>query len=333
MSDIDLTQINKIITEQNYASGDMIIEERTEAESFFIIYKGKIEISKRFEGGEKAVLSIQSDGAFFGEMSILDEGRRSATVTALESTTVLEIQKSDFEKLLYMAPVLAYFILREISTRLRETNALLISFLTQRNRQMYRAYLDTIGMVVQSIEERSARTKGHNRRVTLLSMSIGRYIGLKEEDMLVLELSSLLHDLGMLRISENILIKAEPLTNEERELIQTHTLESIQMISSVPMLQNVIPHIRHHHERFDGTGYPDGLSGEQIPRLSRILAVVDTYESITWDRPYRKRKTEEEAVEEIKKLSGTQFDPEVVKVFIKILSFSEGPPVEITPLG
>ncbi len=332
MSDGDLRQINEIVTEHLYGTDDVIIEERTEADCFFIIHKGKIEISKRFEGGEKAVLSIQSDGAFFGEMSILDEGRRSATVTALEPTTVLEIQKNDFEKLLYMAPVLAYRILRELSTRLRETGALLVSFLTQKNRQMYRSYIDTITMVVQAIEERNARTQGHNRRVTLLSMGIGRELGLKEEDMLILELSALLHDLGMLRIPEHVIFKSTPLKKAELELVHKHPLESINMINSVPMLQKVIPHIRHHHEHYDGSGYPDGLAGGEIPVLSRILAVVDAYEAMTWERPYRTRKTEEEALSEIKTLSGSQFDPKVVEIFAKVLSYSEGPPVEITPI-
>jgi HD-GYP domain-containing protein (c-di-GMP phosphodiesterase class II) len=332
MSDADLRQINEIITEKEYGTDEIIIEERTEAESFFIIYKGKIEISKRFEGGEKAVLSIQSDGAFFGEMSILDEGRRSATVSALEPTTVLEIQKNDFEKLLYMAPVLAYRILRELSTRLRETGALLISFLTQKNRQMYRSYIDTISMVVQSIEERNARTKGHNRRVTLISMAIGREIGLKEEDMLILELGALLHDLGMLTIPEKVLGKKDQLTVGETELVRRHTLESIKMIGSVPMLQKVIPYILHHHERYDGKGYPDGLAGKEIPQLSRILAVVDAYESMIWDRPYRSRKTEEEAIEEIRINAGSQFDPDVVRVFTKIIGTGTSAPVELTPV-
>jgi long-chain acyl-CoA synthetase len=318
MSDFDLRQIAGIVAEKSYAKGAVIIEERTEAERFFIVHKGKIEISKRFEGGDKAVLSIQSDGAFFGEMAILDEGRRSASVCALEPTTVLEIQKDDFETLLYKAPVLAYRILRELSGRLRETGALLISFLTQRNRQLYRAYIDTMTMVVQTIEDRNAQEKGHNRRVTGLSMAIGRELGLEEEDMLILELSSLLHDMGMLTVPEKVLEKPGPLSNPEIDTVRAHTLKSISMIQGIPMLQKVVPFIRHHHEHFDGSGYPDGLSGEQIPLMSRIMAVVDAYESMIWDRPYRGRRSDADAAKEIKKHSGAQFDPAVVKAFLKI---------------
>lgn len=332
MSETDLGKIASLVSERSYKTGEVIIEERTEPDRFFIIDKGKVEISKCFEGGDKAVLSIQSDGAFFGEMSILDEGKRSATVTAIEPTALLEIQKGDFEKLLYMAPVLAYRILRELSTRLRESNALNVSFLTQKNRQMYRTYIDTITMVVQAVEERNARTRGHHRRLTLLSMGIGREIGLKEDDMKTLELSALLHDLGMLRIPEHIVVKNQELTETERELVHRHPLESVAMISSVPMLQKTIEPIRHHHERYDGTGYPDGLSGEKIPLISRILAVVDAYETMTWETPFHSRKSEEDALRDIKNCAGTQFDPKVVEVFAKVLSYSEGPPIEIMPV-
>lgn len=331
MSESDLDKISEIIRQRNCAPKEIIIEERSESDSFYVIDKGKVEISKGFEGNDKVVLSIQSNGAFFGEMALLDEGKRSATVMALEPTSLLEIQKEDFERLLYMAPVIAYRILRELSIRLRETNALTVASLTQKNRQLYRSYIETITMVVQAMEERNARTKGHNKRVTLLSMGIGREIGLKEEDMRTLELSALLHDLGLLSIPEKV-IRAKSLTEEEREQLHQHPLESVRMISSVPMLQKVILPIRHHHERYDGTGYPDGLKGEEIPLLSRILAVVDTYEAMTRESPFHSRTTEEESLEEIKKCAGTQFDPMVVSIFAKVLSYSEGPPAEITPL-
>ncbi len=331
MSESDLKKISEIVHERDFAASEIIIEERTEPTSFYVIDRGKVEIAKGFEGNDKVVLSIQSDGAFFGEMAILDGGKRSATVMALEKTSVLEIKAADFEKLLYMAPVLAYRIMRELSIRLRESNALTISSITQKTRQLYRSYIETITMVVQAIEERNARTKGHNKRVTLLSMGIGREIGLREEDMRSLELSALLHDLGLLRIPEKIFHK-KTLTAKEKELIHKHPLESVNMISSVPMLQNALLPIKYHHERFDGSGYPDGLKGDQIPLLSRILAVADAYEAMTRESPVHSQTNEEEALREIKRCAGSQFDPKVVEVFAKVLSYSDGPAVEITPV-
>ena len=319
MSDFDLRQIAGIVTEKSYEQGAVIIEEKTEAERFFIIHTGKIEISKRFEGGEKAVLSIQSDGAFFGEMAILDEGRRSATVTALVPTTVLEIQKNDFDTLLYKAPVLAYRILRELSARLRETGALLISILTAKNSQLYRAYIDTITMVVQTIAERDCSVRGRNRRVTDLCIALGRHLKLNEDEILQLELSALLHDLGMLAVPESVIGKPGPLSALEYEDIKRHTAASIEMIGSITFLQGVAPYIRHHHERFDGTGYPDGLVGDAIPKISRILAVVDAFESMVAEKPYRERYAQDAALKEIERNSGTQFDPHVVRAFMKTL--------------
>ncbi len=319
MSDSDLNRIAGIMTEKHYGAGVVIIEEKTDAERFFIIRKGKIEISKRFEGGDKAVLSIQSDGDFFGEMAILDEGRRSATVSAIEPTDVLEIHKDDFDTLLYKAPVLAYRILRELSSRLRETGALLISLLTEKNKQLYRAYIDTMTMMIQASEKLGGAGSGRTDRIAGLCLLVGKALSLGEDDLLGLELSSLLHDLGMLVVPGKIQDKPGPLDDDEYSQIKSHTIGSIAMIAKIPLLHRIVPFIRHHHERYDGTGYPDGLAGDSIPLPSRILAVVDAYVSMTIDRPYRKSLGEESAITEIKEHAGTQFDPRITDVFIKVL--------------
>jgi HD-GYP domain-containing protein (c-di-GMP phosphodiesterase class II) len=319
MTDSDLNRIAGIMAEKHYETGAVIIEEKTEAERFFIILQGKIEISKRFEGGDKAVLSIQSDGDFFGEMAILDEGRRSATVSALEPTDVLEIHKDDFDALLYKAPVLAYRILRELSSRLRETGALLISLLTEKNKQLYRAYIDTMTMMVQAAEEQGSAAHGHTGRVTELCMLVGKALSLGEDDLLALELSSLLHDLGMLLVPGKVQDKPGPLDEDEYNLVKQHTLKGTGMIAKIPMLQRIVPFIRHHHEHFDGSGYPDGLAGTDIPLPSRILAVVDAYAAMVFDKPYRRGYSEEKTLDELRKHSGTQFDPWVSDVFMQVL--------------
>jgi HD-GYP domain-containing protein (c-di-GMP phosphodiesterase class II) len=318
MSEYDLRQIAEIIVEKSYRKGAVIVEELTEAERFFIIYKGKIEITKRFEGDEEFVLSVQSDGDFFGEMALLDEGRRSATARALEPTVVLEISRNNFETLLYKAPVLAYRIMKELSSRLRETGALLISHLKQRNRQLYRAYIDTVNLVTQAIEKREAKTFGLNRRVTFLAKALGKELGLSEEDLLVLELGALLHDLGMLAVPQTVLDKSEPLGKTELGKIKKHTQKSKEMVEGIPFLAKVIPQIFYHHERFDGTGYPEGLAGERIPLASRIIAVVDAFDAMTAEKPYRKKKSEKQAIEEIRKGSGTQFDPRIAGAFVSL---------------
>jgi HD-GYP domain-containing protein (c-di-GMP phosphodiesterase class II) len=318
MSDYDLSQIAEIIAEKHYPKGAAIVEEFSEAERFFIIYKGKIEITKRFEGGEEFVLAVQSDGDFFGEMALLDEGRRSATARALEPTIVLEISRNDFETLLYKAPVLAYQILKELSSRLRETGALLISHLKQRNRQLYRAFIDTITLVVQAQEKRETQATGFDLRGTSLAKAIGREMGMAEEELLILELGALLHDLGMLAVPDTLLEKRGPLEASEHKEIERHTEKGREMLKGIPFLERVLPQVFSHHERFNGGGYPEGLAGERIPLASRIIAVVDAFTAMTGGRPYRDSLSPDRAVQEITNAAGSQFDPGVVSAFRKL---------------
>ena len=212
MPDYDLGQIAEIIEEKHYRPGQMIIEEHTEAERFFIISTGKIEISKRFEDGEEFVLAVHSDGEFFGEMALLDEGRRSANARALEDTTVLEISRPNFETLLYKAPVLAYSIMKELSSRLRETGALLVSHLQRKNRQLTRAYLDTLTLIMKSLENREASVIRHARRVRTLAEALGRKLGLNEGELFLLEIRALLHEIASGEIPDSIANRDNPLT-------------------------------------------------------------------------------------------------------------------------
>jgi CRP-like cAMP-binding protein len=192
LSDFDLGQIAGITGEKSYARGELIIEERTAAERFFIIVRGKIEISKRFEDGEEFVLAVHSDGEFFGEMALLDQGLRSATVRAVEPTTVLEISRPNFESLLYKAPLLAFRILRELSSRLRETGALLVSYLEQRNRQLYRAYLETVSEFLRRAGPRDAERLARTERLRALTRRLGRELGFPEEELLSTEIGVIL---------------------------------------------------------------------------------------------------------------------------------------------
>ncbi|MBN1836625.1 MAG: cyclic nucleotide-binding domain-containing protein [Spirochaetales bacterium] len=212
MPDYDLGQIAEIIEEKHYRPGQMIIEEHTEAERFFIISTGKIEISKRFEDGEQFALAVHSDGEFFGEMALLDEGRRSASARALEDTTVLEISRPNFETLLYKAPVLAYSIMKELSSRLRETGALLVSHLQRKNRQLTRAYLDTLTLLMKSVEDREASVIRHARRVRSLAEALGRRLSLNEGELFLLEIRALLHEIASGELPESIASRDNPLT-------------------------------------------------------------------------------------------------------------------------
>ena len=169
----DLLEIASITTEKQYEPGDIIIEENSSADTFYIIFSGKVEILKQFEDGEEVVLGVYSNGEFFGEMSILDEGPRSATAKAVEPTILLHVSYNDFEQVLAFAPRIAFAIMKELSSRLRQTSALLVWQLNRRNRELEEASIETVRSVMKLLEERNGFFKNHSGRVASISAAIG----------------------------------------------------------------------------------------------------------------------------------------------------------------
>ncbi|GAB4283063.1 MAG: hypothetical protein Kow0029_28940 [Candidatus Rifleibacteriota bacterium] len=184
---------------------------------------------------------------------------------------------------------------------------------------LQRAYIDTLAALTSAIDAKDSYTRGHSERVTDLSMRLGRELGIERTEIEKIKLGGLLHDIGKIGIPEGILNKPGRLNDEEFAVIKSHPELGIRILGKVEFLAGVVPIIKHHHERFDGKGYPDGLAGENIPLLARIVSVVDTYDAMTTDRPYRKALTTEEALKEINHCSGTQFDPGVASVFIRMI--------------
>lgn len=167
--------------------------------------------------------------------------------------------------------------------------------------------------------ERSFETEEHAMRLTGLCAEAGRLMGLSQNDMNDLELLCMLHDIGKIGVSDQVLLKPGKLTEEEWVEMRKHSIIGYRIARSTPELAHIANYILCHHERYDGTGYPQGLKGDEIPLLSRILSVADAYDAMVNDRYYRKAMSHEYAVAELKRCSGTQFDPEVVKVFLQIL--------------
>lgn len=167
------------------------------------------------------------------------------------------------------------------------------------------------------LEYRDSETAGHTDRVTQLAQVLGQRLGLSPDDMLHLRWGAYLHDVGKVAVSDGILRKPGPLTVQERQEMQTHTITGDELLRGEDFLpQQVREVVRHHHERWDGTGYPDGLAGEAIPLLARVFSVVDVYDALTSVRPYKAAWSHEAAVAELRRGAGTQFDPDVVEVFV-----------------
>ncbi len=182
------------------------------------------------------------------------------------------------------------------------------------------SYLNTIQALSMAIDAKDRYTHGHSKRVSDISLLIAKEMNFDDDQIDLLKYAADLHDIGKIGISELIISKEGKLTVDEYEIIKTHPLVGETIVEPVPFLQDIKPIIRHHHERWDGYGYPDGLAGEEIPFMSRIILIADAYDAMTSDRPYRKALSHEEAVKEIMKHNGTQFDPKVVDAFLRVFS-------------
>ena len=182
--------------------------------------------------------------------------------------------------------------------------------------ELRNSYHATVGMLAKAIEVKDPFLRGHSEEVSSYVAAVADQLGLEERRREELIFASLLHDVGKLGISELILLKPGPLSTEEQSVIRLHPRIGSRLVEHVPLLRPMVQAILHHHEWFDGSGYPSGLRGEQIPLEARIICVADAFSAMTSERPYRERMSLEDACAELERGAGTQFDPEVVRLFV-----------------
>jgi putative nucleotidyltransferase with HDIG domain len=183
--------------------------------------------------------------------------------------------------------------------------------------ELRETFYATVHALAETIEKRDPYTGGHTKRVMNYSLAIGRMMGLSKKDMVNLKLAAILHDIGKIGIRDNVLLKTEKLNHDEFENIMMHTVYGAEILNYVRQLKDIIPGVKYHHEKHDGSGYPDGLKGNDVPLIARIIAVADTFDAMTTDRIYRKGLSFDAAFEELKNHSGLQFGPDVVNAFFK----------------
>ena len=192
--------------------------------------------------------------------------------------------------------------------------------LSETYEKLERAYLDSIQTLRYTVEAKDPYTRGHSDRVSAFAVVLGKYLGLSEADLRTLEVGGLFHDIGKIGIPDSILLKQAKLTDDEYSEIKNHPSIGAHILCNAAIFQDIIPIVKHHHERYDGRGYPSQLKGEEIPYLARITAVVDTFDAMTSKRTYRNAIPLEDVKAEIERCSGTQFDPEIAKTFLDILN-------------
>ena len=191
--------------------------------------------------------------------------------------------------------------------------------LKDKNDELEKAYLDTIGILRQTVEAKDPYTRGHSDRVSDYSVLIGTKMGLDENTIHTLKIGGLFHDIGKIGIPDSILLKESKLDNEEYSQIKNHPSIGAHILGDVDMFKDIMPMVLHHHERYDGRGYPSQLEGENIPLIARIAAIADTFDAMTSKRSYRDALPLDVVIAEIEKCSGTQFDPKIAPIFVDIL--------------
>lgn len=191
--------------------------------------------------------------------------------------------------------------------------------LHDKNEELERAYLDTIGILRQTVEAKDPYTRGHSDRVSEYSVLIGKKLGLDEKTLHILKIGDLFHDIGKIGIPDSILLKESKLSDEEYSQIKNHPMIGVHMLGDAAIFTDILPIVKHHHERYDGRGYPSQLVGDDIPYVARIAAVADTFDAMTSKRSYRDSLPIDVVRAEIERCSGTQFDPNIAKVFLDIM--------------
>jgi putative nucleotidyltransferase with HDIG domain len=191
--------------------------------------------------------------------------------------------------------------------------------LERAQRELNRAYELTLEGWAKILEYRDEETEGHSRRVADLAVALARELGLDEETVLNVRRGALLHDIGKLGVPDHILLKPGPLDHYERAIMQQHPVIARELIANIEFLQPALSIPYSHHERWDGAGYPEGLAGTDIPMPARLFAIVDQWEALTSDRPYRRAWRPNEALAYLHTNSGKIFDPMVVDAFVRVL--------------
>jgi len=198
-------------------------------------------------------------------------------------------------------------------------NGSMFDDLQNSNQELVMAYDATIEGWSKAMNLRDNETEEHTQRVTLLTLKMATKLGMSDSEMAHIRRGALLHDIGKIGVPDGILLKTGPLNDEEWDIMRQHPRYAFEMIAPISYLKPALDIPYCHHEKWDGSGYPRGLKGELIPLSARIFAVVDVYDALTSDRPYRNAWQEKKALEYIREQSGKQFDPKVVEEFLKIL--------------
>lgn len=241
----------------------------------------------------------------------------------------LFIDAGNFLDLIATTVLLIIILLVTLYYLVKRTKKLLVSLceareeLNETHNELKERYLETIWVLRLAVDEKDEFTRGHSDRVAYYAVKIGEAFGLNDKDLGLLKVGGIFHDIGKMKVVDDILMKSGTLSEDEYQEIKKHPLKGAHILSAVSMFKDVIPLVKFHHERVDGRGYPEGLKDQEIPFLAKILTVADAYDAMSSDRRYRSKLAQEETKEQLINGAGSQFDAGVVAKFIQLLENSE----------
>jgi len=260
-------------------------------------------------------------------LGLLSARRLSRPITQLARST-RAVSEGQYGVNVEVAGTAELADLSENFNRMSESIRDAIENLKRAARENHELFINSIRALAAAIDAKDPYTRGHSERVARYSSLVAREMGLSSEDVRRVRLSALLHDVGKIGIDDRILLKPTALTEEEFEIMKSHPVKGAAIMEAIPQLKDVIPGMKHHHERWEGGGYPEGLSGEGIPLQARIVSVADTFDAMTTTRPYQRAMDIRFVFQRLRDLAGNRFDPSVVDALIR--SYDKG---ELVPIA
>lgn len=289
-------------------------------EAFRLVGEAKFDIVflDHFLGSARGIDLMQELSAADPDLSFVLMTANGSTDLAVEA---LKRGASDFiSKPFFIADMIRSIehvsTKRELDRQKREMFQVLQQKVREKTEELNRVHFSVLSSLAQAMEKRDVGTYGHSKRVNYQSRLIAAALGLDERQRDELKTAAMLHDIGKIGITDFILGKEGPLSTEEKEIIKSHPQKGYEILKPIRQFEPILPAILHHHEHYDGTGYPAGLAGEDIPLYARIIAIADTYDAIISNRPYRRGASHDMAVQEILRFSGKQFDPRILNAFV-----------------
>jgi putative nucleotidyltransferase with HDIG domain len=262
---------------------------------------------------------LVNHGLLWGILRLTATGARTAEPTRLESSLVLLLSSDLGYAMLGLLIAALWSVVHEFAALLVLIPLFVARWAMGQFAEQQRAYSATMEALCQAVETKDFYTRGHCARVSRGAGMIAREIRMRPDRAEAIRYAGMLHDVGKLGVPTKVLQKNGPMTEEEFAAIQLHPMRGLEIVREIGFLDEALSGIMHHHERLDGRGYPMGLAADEIPEFARIIAVADAFDSMTSNRSYRRARGIDEAVAELRKMSGTQFDPAMVEAFISAL--------------